>query len=97
MATDNPTDRESGDPASPAEEDARAEGAVLAFILDEHPDHLTLLELSRVLNDGPSDFARKDAVERAIRELVGGGLLHCQGGLVIPTHAALYFERLERD
>src|SRR5260221_12891562 len=69
MATDHPTDRESGGPASPAEEDARVEAAVLAFVLDEHPDCLTIPELSRTLNEGSSDFARADAVERAIREL----------------------------
>ena len=36
-----------------------------------------------------------DAVERAIRELVGAGLLRCDGGYVVPTRAALYFHRLE--
>ena len=94
MANDNPTDRESGDPASPAEEDTRAEGAVLAFILDEHPDHLTIPELSLALNADPG-FDSDDAVERAIRELVGAGLLHCRGGLVVPTRAALRFDQLD--
>jgi len=95
MATDNPTDRQSGDPASPAEEDARAEAAVLAFVLDEHPDRLTIPELSRALNAHPGGFSSDDAVERAVRELVGGGLLHCQGGLVVPTRAAVRFDRLD--
>lgn len=43
-----------------------------------------------------SDFNSEDAVERAIRELDGAGLLSCQGGYVQPTRAALYYERLER-
>ncbi len=34
-------------------------------------------------------------VERAVRELVGAGLLHCCCGHVLPTRAALYFRRLE--
>lgn len=89
MSCINPTDRD------PAEEDERVERAVLAFVLAEHPDHLTIPELSRTLNEGPGDFARADAVERAIRELVGGGLLHCQGGLVMPTRAALRFYQLD--
>jgi len=97
MATDNPTDRQSGDPASPAEEDARVEAAVLAFVLDEHPDRLTIPELSRALNAHPGGFSTGDAVERAVRELDGAGLLHCRGGLAVPTRAALYFARLEVD
>jgi hypothetical protein len=97
MSCDNPTDRGSGDPASPAEEDARVEAAVLAFLLDEYPDCLTIPELSLALNDDPGDFSSNDAVERAVRELDGGGLLHCRGGLAVPTRAALYFARLEVD
>jgi len=94
MATDNPTDRQSGDPTSPSEEDARVEAAVLAFVLEEHPDCLTIPELSLALNADPG-FDSDDAVERAIRELVGAGLLHCQGGLVVPTRAALRFDQLD--
>jgi hypothetical protein len=37
----------------------------------------------------PDDFAKRDGVERAVRELVKGGLLfRCQGTL-LPTRAAL--------
>jgi hypothetical protein len=92
MATDNPTRSGSNGPAA---EDRRTERAVLAFLLDDHPDHLTILEISRVMNERPGDFSSEDAVERAVRELVGAGLLHLSGGLVLPTRAALYFERLE--
>lgn len=41
---------------------------------------LTIPEVSRALNAKSGDFDSVDAVERAIRELVGAGLLHCQGG-----------------
>jgi len=40
------------------------------------------------------DFAASDAAERAIRDLVGVGLLRCDGGRVLPTEAALHFDRL---
>jgi hypothetical protein len=95
MANDNPTDRGLPDPDSPATQDAKAERAVLVLVLDGHPDHLTMPEISRAINERPGDFSSEDAVERAIRELVGAGLLHLSGGLVLPTRAALYFERLE--
>jgi hypothetical protein len=91
MAETYPTDRALSDPAA---EDAKAERAVLAFLLDEHPAQLTIPELSLALNAHPGSFESEDAVERAVRELVGAGLLRCQGGFVVPTRAALYVERL---
>jgi hypothetical protein len=83
------------DPLSPAEEDAQMEGAVLARVLIEHPSHMTIHELSRALGKDPDEFADRDAVYRAVRELVQGGLLHFHGGVMMPTRAARYFERLE--
>lgn len=97
MADPNPTDCDLRDPISPAAEDAVVERAVLGFLLDQHPDRLTLPELSLTLNVDPGAFAAEDAVERAVRELVGGGLLRCVGGFVLPTRPALYFARLELD
>jgi hypothetical protein len=95
MAEKNTTDCAECSPSTPAEQDAQAEQAVLSFLLDEHPDHqLTIPEVSLALNAGASDFGSEDAVERAIRELVGAGLLHCQRGFVLPTRAALYVARL---
>ncbi len=72
----------------PAEQDAQVERVVLAFLLDEHPTQLTIPEVARALNAGV-DFAAGDAVERAIRDLDGAGLLHCEGGFAVPTRAAL--------
>lgn len=90
MATEHPTG--GGEPDT---QDAKVEHAVLGFLLHEHPDRLTIPEVSRAMNSF-SDFNSEDAVERAIRELVGAGLLRCQGAYVQPTRAALYFARLER-
>jgi hypothetical protein len=97
MATDHPTDRGQSDSGTPAAEDAVAEGAVLAFLLDEYPRKLTIPELSLAMNRGPDDFAENDAIERAVRELVGAGLLHHHGTFVLPTRAALYREALVMD
>jgi hypothetical protein len=95
MAKTNPTDCEHV-PAHPSAEDVKAERVALAFLLEEHPSLLTILELSRALNIDPG-FDTDDAVERAVRELVGAGLLHCEGAFIVPTRAALYFAQLETD
>jgi hypothetical protein len=97
MADSNPMDCAQRDPSRLAAEDAKTERVVLAFLLEEHPSQLTILELSRALNADPGGFSGEDAVERAVRELVGAGLLYCQGAFVLPTRAALYFDRLEMD
>lgn len=94
MADSNPTDY--GE-CFPSGEDAKTERAVLGFLLDEHPAQLTIPELSQALNADPGGFETDDAVERAVRELDGAGLMHCRGGFVAPTRAARYFARLELD
>ncbi len=70
-------------------EDERTQRAVLSLILNEHPAHLTICEIAREVavdeGDGP---------ERAIRDLVGVGLLRGEGASVLPTRAALHFNRL---
>jgi hypothetical protein len=91
MSCDNPTDCVERDPTT---EDTKAERAVLVFLLEEHPVRLTIPELSLALNAAEGNFAANDAVERAVRELVGAGLLRCQGAFVVPTRAVLYVERL---
>lgn len=93
MSCDNPTDCAERNPR-PADQDAKTELAVLAFLLDERPAPLTIPEVSRALNAGSEGFSAFDAVERAIRQLDGAGLIHCKGGFAIPTRAALYFARL---
>jgi hypothetical protein len=96
MANSNPTDRAERDLCRPGAEDTKAERVVLAFLLKEHPSQLTIPELSLALNADPG-FDSDDAVERAVRELVGAGLLHCEGAFIVPTRAALYLARLETD
>lgn len=68
-------------------EDARAQRAVLSLILDEHPALLATSEIER-------EIGSDDAVARAMRDLTGIGLLRREGASVLPTRAALHFDRL---
>jgi hypothetical protein len=95
MADENPTDCAERNPSDSPTRDERDQRVVLAFVLDEHPDQLTIPELCRALYAHPGDFVSDDAVERAIRDLDGAGLLSCAGGIVRPTRAALCFARLD--
>lgn len=95
MSYDNPTDRGLPDPSTPADADRKAEWAVLAYLLDAHPKQFTIPAVSRTMNEGKTAFDSEDAVERAIRQLVGAGLLYCCGRYVLPTRMALYFWALE--
>jgi hypothetical protein len=72
-------------------QDIRDQAVVLTFILMLNPDHLTIPDLARSLNAEPSDFKRPDAVERAVRDLTGVGLVEIGSGRVQPTAAALRF------
>ncbi|HVD41721.1 MAG TPA: hypothetical protein VNC16_12060 [Solirubrobacterales bacterium] len=75
-------------------EDEGVESAVLLQLLDLHPTRLTLAELRREMGSDREDFAERDAVERAVRELSAAGLLHEGGEYVVPTRAALRFSEL---
>ncbi len=96
MADQNPTDRGADSPA-PRDlgvEDATIENAVLSFLLEEHPIRLTFAELSLVLHAYPRLANPEEAAKRAVRELVGAGLVHQDGRFLAPTRSAIYFERL---
>jgi hypothetical protein len=69
-------------------DDAATQRAVLSLVLDAHPDPVTIPDLAREIDAG-------DAVEPAVCELVGVGLLECSGITVRPTAAALRFECLD--
>ncbi|HZK15234.1 MAG TPA: hypothetical protein VFC52_01430 [Solirubrobacterales bacterium] len=72
-------------------QDIRDQAVVLTFVLALNPDHLTIPQVARSLNGEESPFERADAVERAVRDLVGVGLIQIDGGLVKPTAAAVRF------
>jgi hypothetical protein len=73
----------------PAGDDQQTERAVLSHVLDAHPSTLRISDLLRELGN-PEDFAKRDGIERAVRELVKGGLLFRCEGVVLPTRQALY-------
>jgi predicted transcriptional regulator len=75
-------------------QDDRVEAAVLRQLLALHPTQLTVEELARELGADPEDFAQRDAVERAVRDLSRTGLLHRSGELAAPSRAALRFNEL---
>jgi hypothetical protein len=74
--------------------DLATESAVLRQVLDLHPAQVTVAELLREIGGETADFGQRDAIERAIRDLGGAGLLHRRDDLVIPTRAALRFNEL---
>ena len=76
------------------DEDRAQEYAVLQHVLALHPATTTVEELVRELDPDRDSFARQDAVERAVRDLAGAGLLHRGDSLVLPTRAALRFDEL---
>jgi hypothetical protein len=94
MARDNPMDRGAADAISPAKQDEITERAVLTQILFLHPSRLTILELSLQIEGDSESFAKKDTIERAVRELSRDGLLACDCRRIWPTRAALRFEEL---
>jgi hypothetical protein len=68
-------------------QDKAIQRAVLALALDAHPKSLNIPDLAR-------QFAEGEA-ERAVRDLVGVGLLVCSGLSVRPSPALAYFQRLD--
>lgn len=75
-------------------EDDRDQSAVLMHVLMLHPTNVKLPDLAREITAGSTGFAVGDAIERAVLELTGVGLLYCAGGLVLPSRAALRFDQL---
>lgn len=74
--------------------DLATESTVIKQVLDIHPVLLTVPELVREIAGEEPDFAERDAVERAVRDLGGIGLLHQHGEFVVPTRAALHLDEL---
>jgi hypothetical protein len=84
------------DPPPTESEDATVQRAVLALLLAEHPTQMTVSELVGEVADR-DDFAQRDAVERALRDLAAAGLVQRHRDLVLPTRAALHLDRLGLD
>ena len=73
-------------------QDIRDQGVVLIHVLTRQPTLLTIPDLVREITAGSEDKASEgDAMERAVRDLTGVGLLMCPNGLAVPTPAARRF------
>jgi hypothetical protein len=94
MANENPTGDGADDGATTAALDLRDQTAVLDLILSNWPTHLTVGDLRREI--GASDFAERDRIDRAVRDLNAAGLTFDGCGAVLPTRAALHFDRMEK-
>lgn len=79
---------------SPTWDGDRIEQAILAVLLEEHPAQRSIEEVVRELTDRPEDFAARDAIDNALRDLVAAGLLHRHGPFVFATRAAVRFDEL---
>lgn len=86
--------REAEEGAITREQDAATERIVLDQLLALHPTQVTLAELIRELAGPEADFAARDAIERAVRDLGGAGLVHRSREFVVPSRAALRFSQL---
>lgn len=76
-------------------EDVQDQSRVLREVLDLSPEIRTKDELVRELTIASTEFSERDRIERAIRDLVAGGLLHLRAGdLVLPTQPAVHFHCL---
>lgn len=82
------------DSPTTGDDDLATEAAVLERALDAHPAMLTEPELTRELGGEEPSFAERDSIERAVRDLVGVGLLHGSDEFVTPTRAALRSRKL---
>jgi hypothetical protein len=78
----------------PHEEDAEVQEVVMNHLLDEHPALLRESDLIREIRVGGDDGAQRDAIERAISELIKAGLLDRLGDYVLPTRPAVHSRTL---
>lgn len=89
-----PGRRDRGSTETNATKDLRDQGVVLIHVLTLYPAHLRLAELVREVCAGSAEFDDADRYERAVRDLVGVGLLFANGELLLPTRAALRFNEI---
>jgi hypothetical protein len=77
------------------EEDRRTRHSVLIAVIDLHPAQVTVAELVRQFTRSSYHFGEHDAIEQAVFDLAGLGLLHRHDfrnrpdAFVTPTQAAL--------
>jgi hypothetical protein len=75
-------------------QDIKDQGIVLMHVLDLHPVNLIVPQLVTGLTADTEDLAEGDRYARAVRDLVGVGLLRIHRGLIVPTRPALRFNEI---
>jgi hypothetical protein len=92
---DKPTGADVGPATLRNDEDIRDQWSLLREVLDVNPEIRTKDELVRELTVASPEWQQRDRFERALQDLVSGGLLHIRAGdLVLPTQPAVHFDAL---
>lgn len=86
-----------GEFQSPAARERRNQAEALRQVLFVYPETMTLDELVCELTFGSDEFSERDRVERAVRDLVAGGLLRRLGDLVLPTRPAVNYHWIDAE
>ena len=73
---------------TPDEQDAQVQHAVLLFALSSDPALLSDEEILLAVSSDPDNFAERDSVMRALRDLNAAGLMHYRHGFAQTTRAA---------
>ncbi len=74
---------------TPEEQDTQTQRAVLLHALSSDPAILSDDEVILAIAEDAEDFAERDAVLRALRDLSGYGLMHYRHGFAQTTRAAV--------
>lgn len=74
--------------------DLQMQRTVLAVVLRENPDVLTLPALADRVLENPRSLPGSVALARALRDLDNEGLVYSDGVLVRPSRPAIHFLRL---
>lgn len=93
----HPTGKGAAEPPTPQAEDLRDQAAVLTHVLAHWPTQLRDCDLVRELAGDSGVFTERDQIERAVRDLTGAGLLFRCEPIVLPTRAALHYDRLTAE
>ena len=82
---------------SVAAREDRNQAEALRHVLDIYPETMTLDELVCELTVASEEFSERDRVERAVGDLIAGGLLRRAGELIVPTRPAVNYHRIDVD
>jgi hypothetical protein len=89
-------DKRSGQPGpTPAERQRNLESAVLAALIESHPQLLTEAQVFDEMTGAGDAPGRAAAIVKALEDLAEVGLLERRGDVLVPTPASLRVAELE--